>query len=330
MIKHIFKKIFINICRLLDFEIIDQNQFTSPTLGNSLNENLSKINKKSIVVPLGEVKIKRKISSLNIIFRSNSKVNIWDQNKIRIFNKPKSEYTLRSLNSLLNSAQKVKNLLQNISLNLTIVDDNSDKSTIEKMNLLLNKKKFSANIINLNQKEFDGKIINEGNPETFGNLASLLKCFLIAKDEAEDLIFFVEDDYLHSDNVIEEMLMTYERLSSQLNREIILCPSDYPFFYSKDRKTSVLIGSHRHWQLIDKTLCTFLTSKIILNQYWENFVKNCKKRHDPFEKYLNEIYKEEYCLAPIPSLSVHFTNINSNYGISPHIDIKKLWDQNII
>ena len=313
----------------MDFEIIDQNQFISPTLDNSLNENLSKINKKSVVLPLGEVKIKRKINSLNIIFRSNTKVNIWDQNKTRIFDKPKSEYTLRSLNSLLNSVQKAKTQLQNINLNLTIVDDNSDKTTIEKMNLLLNKKEFVFNIINLNQNEFDGKIINEDNPETFGNLASLLKCFLIAKDEAEDLIFFVEDDYLHKDSMIEEMLMTYERLASQLNKEIVLCPADYPYLYTTDRKTNVLIGSHRHWQLIDKTLCTFLTSKIILNQYWENFVKNCKKRHDPFEKYLNEIYKEEYCLAPIPSLSVHLTNINSSYGIAPYINIKKLWDQNI-
>jgi hypothetical protein len=209
------------------------------------------------------------------------------------------------------------------------VDDNSDKTTVEKMNLLSSKKEIALNIINLNQNEFDGKIINEGNPETFGNLASLLKCFLIAKDEAEDLIFFVEDDYLHQDSMIEEMLMTYERLTSQLNKEIVLCPSDYPYLYTTDRKTNVLIGSHRHWQLIGKTLCTFLTSKIILNQYWENFVKNCKKRHDPFEKYLNEIYKEEYCLAPIPSLSVHLTNINSSYGIAPYINIKKLWDQNI-
>ena len=329
MIKYILKKLFIKICRLLDFEIIDQNQFTSPTLNNSLNENLSKINKKSIVLPLGEVKIKRKINSLNIIFRSNTKVNIWDQNKTRIFDKPKSEYTLRSLNSLLNSIQKAKSQLPNINLNLTIVDDNSDKTTIEKMNLLLNKKEFASSIINLNQNEFNSTTINENNPETFANLTSLLKCFLIAKEEAKDLIFFVEDDYLHKLNMIEEMLMTYERLASQLNREIVLCPSDYPYLYTTDRKTNVLIGSHRHWQLIDKTLCTFLTSKIILNQYWNNFINTCKKRNDPFEKYLNKIYENEYCFSPITSLSVHYTNINSSYGISPHADIKKLWDQNI-
>ena len=141
MIKLIFKKIFIKICRLLDFEIIDQNQFTSPTLNSPLNENLSILNKKSIVLPLGEVKIKRKINSLNIIFRSNTNVNIWDQNKKRIFDNPKSEYTLRSLNSLLNSAEKAQTKFQNIKLNLTIVDDNSNKVIIEKINFLLSQKK---------------------------------------------------------------------------------------------------------------------------------------------------------------------------------------------
>ena len=39
MIIRILKKFFIKICRFFDFEIIDQNQFTSPTLDNSLNEN---------------------------------------------------------------------------------------------------------------------------------------------------------------------------------------------------------------------------------------------------------------------------------------------------
>ena len=63
MIKRLFKKFFIIISRFLDFEIIDQNRFTSPTLDKSLTENLSAINKKSIVLPLGEVKIKRKIIS---------------------------------------------------------------------------------------------------------------------------------------------------------------------------------------------------------------------------------------------------------------------------
>ena len=36
-----FKKIFIKICRLIGFEIIDQSNFSSPTLQKNLNETLS-------------------------------------------------------------------------------------------------------------------------------------------------------------------------------------------------------------------------------------------------------------------------------------------------
>ena len=53
------KKFFIKICKLLGYEILDQNNFSSPTLGK-LNEELSILNEKSIVLPLGEVKITKK------------------------------------------------------------------------------------------------------------------------------------------------------------------------------------------------------------------------------------------------------------------------------
>ena len=42
----------------------------------------------------------------------------------------------------------------------------------------------------------------------------------------------------------------------------------------------------------------------------------------------NDIYNREICISPLKSLSVHFTNINSSYGLSPFIDYKKLWDEN--
>ncbi len=94
------KKLFIKICRLLGFEIIDQNSFTSPTLNKELNEDLSMINEKSIILPLGEVKITRKINSILIIFRMNTELEIWDQSKNRLFEQSKVEYSVRSLKSL--------------------------------------------------------------------------------------------------------------------------------------------------------------------------------------------------------------------------------------
>ena len=61
MKKNILKKIFIKLSKFLGYEIIDQNAFTSPTLEKKLNDDLSIINQKSIILPLGEVKITKKI-----------------------------------------------------------------------------------------------------------------------------------------------------------------------------------------------------------------------------------------------------------------------------
>ena len=124
MIKNSLKKVFIKISRLLGFEIIDQNSFVSPTLNKELNENLSEFNKKSIVLPLGEVEVKRKIESLLIIFRTNSNIGIWDQNKKRIFEQDKIIYVEKSLNSLIKSIKFAEQNLSSLDIKLIILDDN--------------------------------------------------------------------------------------------------------------------------------------------------------------------------------------------------------------
>ena len=102
------KKFFIKICRLLGYEIIDQNNFTSPTLEKELNEDLSIINKKSVILPLGQVNITKKVNSVLIILRMNTNIQIWDQNKKRLFEFPKIEYSKRSINSLTKSIKFCK------------------------------------------------------------------------------------------------------------------------------------------------------------------------------------------------------------------------------
>jgi len=322
------KKFFIKICKLLGYEILDQNNFSSPTLGKELNEELSILNEKSIVLPLGEVKITKKVNSILIILRMNTDIEIWDQNRRRLFEYPKIEYTKRSLNSLIRSINFLKNKHPTINVKTIIVDDNSSTENLNKVKKVIDG--YNIEIINLDYSKYEKKISEQKNKETFANLASLLKSFEIGKDTGEDLIYFVEDDYLHFEPMLEEMVASYERIASQINKDIFMCPSDYPYLYMNNKKTNVLIGNKRHWRTVDKTLCTFLTNKNLLNKYWDNFYKNCLDRHDPFEKYLNEIYSKEICISPLKSLSLHLTNINSSYGLSPLIDYKTLWEENEI
>ena len=118
------KKIFIKIARILNYELIDQNDFKSPTLESEINQNLRNI-EKSIVLPLGEVKLTKKIKELKIIFRTNTNIHIWDQNKKRIFDHPKIEYAKRSLYSLIKSIENLNDKYPSIVVNLIIVDDKS-------------------------------------------------------------------------------------------------------------------------------------------------------------------------------------------------------------
>jgi len=320
------KKLFIKLAKLLGYEIIDQNNFVSPTLNKDLNDDLSLINDKSIVLPLGQVKITKKVNSVLIIFRTNTDVEIWDQNKKRLFEKPKIEYSSRSLRSLVRSINFCKKKYPNISINTVIVDDNSKEENLGLIKNII--KDQNIEIISLDHQKFKTIIKEQKTSQTFANLASLLESFRVAKDRAEDLILFVEDDYLHFEEMIGEVVASYEKIASQLNKDIFMCPADYPYLYMDNDPTNILIGNKRHWRTIDKTLCTFITSKELINKYWDNFNKTCLDRHEPFEKYLNEIYKNEICISPIKSLSVHLTNVNSSYGLSPFIDYKKLWDEN--
>ena len=326
MKKSIFKKFFIKISKFLGYEIIDQNEFFSPTLEKNINENLSNINK-SIVMPLGEVKLTRKVKSILILFRTNTNINIWDQNKKRIFEYPKIEYALRSLNSLIKNIKYLNNN-NNLEVKLKIVEDDSSDENLKKISHMINNSNLDIEVINHKNNIHKNIIKKQTNNATFSNLSSLLKCFEIAKDEGKDLVFFIEDDYIFFESALDEIVTSYERISSQINRELFICPTDYPYFYMDSQKTNILIGSKRHWRLVSKTLCSFITSHTLIKKYWSNFYDNCLDRHDPFEKYLNKIYEKEICISPIKSLSLHMTNINSSYGLSPFIDYKSLWDEN--
>ena len=320
------KKLFIKLAKILGFEIIDQNNFSSPTLNKELNEDLSSLNQKSIILPLGEVKISRNVNSILIIVRMNTDIEIWDQSKKRLFEQPKIEYSYRSINSLIKSIDFCQKKYPNLKIKTIIVDDNSKDKNLDRIKKLIDGK--NINIISLNYEKYKNSISEQKTKETFSNLASLMNSFEIGKNQGEDLIFFIEDDYLHFEPMLEEMVASYERIASQLKKDLFMCPSDYPYLYMSNQKTNLLIGNKRHWRTINKTLCTFMTSKNLLNKYWENFEKTCLDRNDPFEKYINEIYDNEICISPVKSLSLHLTNINSSYGLAPFIDYKKLWEEN--
>jgi archaellin len=326
--KSLLKKIFIKICRLLNFEIIDQSDFTVPTLKKKISENLSAAGRKSITLPMGEIKITRQINSLNIIFRFCTKIKMLTQSKQRLFEKEKNQYTLRSLNSILRSIVPLKNNFKYLDLKITVIDSGSDEVDIQKIKTIVEEKNINFEYVKLEVEDLVDFIDPKASVNQKSNMANIYKSFEIGRDGKYDLLYFLEDDYIHEQNSLSEMLFSYEKFASLIKDELILCPTDFPYLYNKFEPTQIILGNQRHWRVIEETLCTFLTSKRLLLKHWDTFVSMSKAEHLPFEKPLHEIYSKQYCLSPIPSLAMHCTNINSIYGLSPAMEWKRLWDEN--
>lgn len=328
-----FKKIFIKICRAMGYEIIDQNNFFIPTSEKSINETLSLQGKKSITLPLGEVKITRVVKSLDIIIRTCASVKMLTQNKDRIFEKEKIEYTSRSIKSILKSVLESKKNHPNILFKILVVDHNSSKDNLDRIEKILRKSNLEYRLINLDVDEFKSRInqTNQKNEKSttnqISNMSNIYKSLELSRS-SEDLIYFVEDDYIHENQSISEMIFTYERLASLTKNEIVMCPTDYPYLYMKADETKIFLGENYHWRKINETLCTFLMSKQTVEKHWNRLISMCQQEHYPFESPLHQIYKVEMCISPVPSLAIHCTNINSAFGLSPNKDWKKIWDEN--
>ena len=227
-----------------------------------------------------------------------------------------------------------KKFFKDLKIKILITDDKSTEENLSKIKNLLKSTNIQSKIINLEENEFQNVISktdtegNEISKNMISNMRNILKSIEISENEDSDLFYFLEDDYIHIEEAITEMLFAYEKISSQLNKELFLCPADYPYLYSSIEDTKLFFGNMRHWRTINETLITFLTSKKMIKKYINELKLMGTKRHHPMETKLHEIYKKEYCLSPIPSIAMHATNINTIYGLPPNFNWKKIWEEN--
>ena len=327
------KKLFIKLCRIIGYEIVDQSNLYLPTSEKLANQNLSVLGKKNISIPLGETKINRPVKSLDIIIKTCTSVNLVTQNKKRVFEQNKSEYTQRTINSIINSLEFDKDNLKKIKIKIFVIDHESNKEDLIKIRSKLDKTNFDFNIINLKLEKFNQiQIINKDNPVIEKNMkatmSSIQESFNIAKAECSNLVYFVEDDYIHKKESIFEMISSYEKISSEIDSDLFICPVDYPYLYKKLENSKIFIGNKYHWRSVNESLLTFLTSKSLINKHWDNLILMSENEHSPFEAPLHKILDKELCISPIPSLAMHCTNVNSIFGLSPNINWSKLWNEN--
>jgi len=167
--------------------------------------------------------------------------------------------------------------------------------------------------------------------EDTGNGASLKQCYALGKDSGYDLIFFVEDDYLHDINVIDEMIVSYNMFSGNLPKEVGMFPCDYPDNYTRPEffnvPSFIALGKSRHWRTVSNATCTFLCTRKLINDHWELFDKMSYYGESGISEdtTLNNIWRQAaFLFAPMPSLSVHLHENTT----SAFINLQDMWREN--
>ena len=282
------------ILKLLNIHAFEKETFNflNPNFDNH-GKNFYNFNDKTYILSNGFLDLKRKINSLDIFFRYCPSVDLWNSkgNWKRIIPGINKEILIKVC--LISIKESLLNFLNNYNLKVTLnlIHDNSNKDLNNDLIKILDNNKFDVKL-----KE----------TKITGNRGTFLEC-CDGSEKAEDLIFFVEDDYLFEKNCFEEMLFSYSRISTILGQDIFICPSDYPFYYDSAYKTSLFIGKEHRWRFVEETLLTIMFSKNLLNKYGKNIRLVGEKINDPFEKPIDLIYKKIPCLAPVKSTCYHLS-----------------------
>jgi hypothetical protein len=147
-----------------------------------------------------------------------------------------------------------------------------------------------------------------------GYNASCLASFSKARDDARELFYFVEDDYLHAPSAIQEMLDMHVQFRGKLGgQEVALHPYDDPKNYwspifSRDN-CRVVYGAKRHWRTNTHTTNTCWVEIETLKRNWQLFEQLGRysstpygQEHHIFEaSTINKIWREQVALfTPIP------------------------------
>jgi hypothetical protein len=258
---------------------------------------------------------------LEIVLRIHDGKNIHgDNNTFRYINIEKKDLIIGCVSSLINSA----NNTENIDIFFTILNDNCSKKCISKIYEVFSYSKYPYKIINLKIPGFH---------------YSGLKQFEYCKNSSADLVYSVEDDYLHHPNSIKEMIQSYIFLKKNYlkNEKICLFPLDNTELYLFDLYPGRLFKTPSiHWKEGYHTTFTMMCSPMIFKEYWTTFETLALKYEPRNLKLLsyNPINEKntigniwEHCvvrLNSIPSLALH---IQFELQKDHHINHLEWWNK---
>lgn len=257
------------------------------------------------------------MKKLEIILRTCDVKNVHDDWRVRYCKLPKNELIMGCLNSLIRSCQNVE------GVKLTVMDDHSSEQTTNEIKLKLENSNIPFEFISL---------------EGTGYNNSAHQQFLRCRDSEYELVYSVEDDYLHCPTAIMEMIESYELFEQRIpNTIVVIHPFDTPPDYNPpSRKDFIVHGSHRHWRTGVSTTNVLFARPKLFRDFWEIFEVLALKYNGDYITPRTEHYDESNTIEkiwnggpavrfnPIPSLALH---MQFDEQKEPFIDWEVWWKE---
>lgn len=236
---------------------------------------------------------------------------------VRICGDDREQMLYRCLMSLINSINRAP-----FDIKLTVLDDHSDEQFIDKLKILLTRCNKTTELIQL---------------ETFGPNNSAYEQFYRASN-CEDLVYSVEDDYLHEPDAITYMVNAYNHFNMKYSEDIVIFPFDCPFRYENGReeKTMLYHDGIRYWRHVKHTTNTFLTSAAQMRKNFDPYQTLAIRYPKVLESdTINKLYVDfdndtghVRAFNPIPSCAYHLSYQEPATINLPQLSWRHLWDTN--
>lgn len=252
--------------------------------------------------------------SIDIILRTHSFIDIHPNPTPRYCGADKTTLIEKCVKSLVQTANNYDGKIKFVWF-----DDHSSQDMIDRVFTVFSQSKHEVEFHPLEQRGWN---------------ASGLAQFDAGRGSSADLVYFVEDDYLHYPTAIEEMVNAYRLFKRNLGTEVAIHPYDdpdnyLPLFIDECR---VVLGKNRHWRTNKYSTFTFMCNPEIVRKFWSRFYTVAteymtewgEKNEIQEGTTINHIWRWEVKLfTPIPSVALH---MGYERQLDPFIDWKSLWD----
>lgn len=252
------------------------------------------------------------MNKLDIVYRSCDHTEVHPERGPRFIECDKKILIKKTFTSLINSVILAKDIAD---VRIHILDDHSSDKTLTFFESLRSKSNIDITIERCTHKGYN-----------YSAYRQFEKC----REIGTDLVYSVEDDYLHFPEAIRQMIIMFGQFKEIVGNQIAIRPDDDLFTYSPNNhhsiyRSAILLGEDRHWRTLTTCHNTFFTHVNVIDQYWELFASLAKffKHLDITEDdTINKLWNTIPLFSPIPSLAIHVSQSNE----PPFIDYMTLWD----